>query len=376
MKKLVSVLLIAIMLMSVLSVSAFAESAKNIVSGDYLYAEKFAKAYVYGWNTEYAYAEVYYHYVDKNDPYSEIDWILVSATNLTVSPWGIKEVVGDRVFFEYSECHPFRFKYGVYDVNSGGFWELDERVLERFTDLAQVMDELKLGYAIGDADMDKELTIMDATYVQRVAAKLTEYDVDDDITGFYDYGGDLDYISDMNRDGYRDILDATAIQLKLVGLEDDSQYNEEMVTFSSDSRFVTSNAPDMPEGSAVEFENVFHYKESYFSSSIKVGFKYPGYYYAIIKSIDQYLEIFNDVPEKFTDEFFETQWLIVSMIYVGCDEAKGLISEIGVADDTLYVQTRQYITTDYESPTEPLYICLAAVDKDEVATVTNIVRVK
>ncbi len=218
MKKLVGILLIAVMLMSAVSVSAFA----NIISGDYLYEDKFVESFVTTYGDEepyYAYEEIYYHYVDENDPDSKIDWVLVSATNMNASPWGIKEVVGDRVFFAASELHPFRFNYGVYNVNSGYFFQLEESVLESFTDLAQVLDELKIGYPIGDADLDRKLSIMDATYVQQVAASLAEYDGSDDISGYHDFGGDLNYISDMNRDGVRSVLDATAIQMKLAKAE-------------------------------------------------------------------------------------------------------------------------------------------------------------
>lgn len=73
---------------------------------------------------------------------------------------------------------------------------------------------------IGDVDADKQLTVLDATKIQKVMAQLEEFDESNDISKHVDFGGDLDYISDFDHDGKTTILDAAEIQLVLAGIKD------------------------------------------------------------------------------------------------------------------------------------------------------------
>ena len=66
-------------------------------------------------------------------------------------------------------------------------------------------------YIIGDADGDGEVTILDATKIQRVLADLAK-----------DEDGMIARRGDANHDGL-DILDATRIQRYLVGYNDSQQ---------------------------------------------------------------------------------------------------------------------------------------------------------
>ncbi len=82
-----------------------------------------------------------------------------------------------------------------------------------------------VGYRIGDADFNRELNVKDATFIQKCLAGLQNFPDRDDVWGncetpgfghlSYEY---TDYISDFNRDGKRDIRDATAIQKHITGL--------------------------------------------------------------------------------------------------------------------------------------------------------------
>lgn len=222
MKKLISMFIVALMLVSVAVAPAFAYD--NITSGDYLYESKFVDYYItptYQYEGDfYSYSELYYHHVDENDPESEIDWVYVNAGTNTQAPWMAKRVVGDRVFYKNCGSRPFEFRHGIYDVKKESFFEITTEILHQYEGLAEALDELKVGTPIGDADMDGMLTILDATYIQRVAAHLCEYDRNDDISGYHKLGEvDLSYISDADMDGERTVMDATYIQNILVGID-------------------------------------------------------------------------------------------------------------------------------------------------------------
>lgn len=82
-----------------------------------------------------------------------------------------------------------------------------------------------VGKLIGDADNDKVITVKDATFIQKCLAGLQHFPDMDGVWGHcetpgfghlsYEYTA---YISDFNRDGNRDIRDATAIQKCIAGL--------------------------------------------------------------------------------------------------------------------------------------------------------------
>lgn len=220
MKKVISLILTMVLLVSALSVSVFATETEEET---YLYKDEFIEGYIGDYEYEdgyYFYKEVYYHHIDENDPESDIDWVLVNASNNMVLPWLVKGVIGDIVFYDYNQNCPFSFNWAVYDVANNYFSELSEAVFRTYKDLEQVCEEIGVGQPVGDADFDGKLTISDATYIQRVIAKLVEFKEQDDIMEFYPLYGDLDYVSDMNRDGERNIMDATAIQRKLAKFDD------------------------------------------------------------------------------------------------------------------------------------------------------------
>lgn len=220
MKKLISMIIVAIMMASiaVLPTAAY----ENATEGDYLYESKFVECYItptYQYEGDwYSYNERYYHHVDADDPESEIDWVYINAGTNMQAPWLAKRVVGDRVFWKSSGSIPFQFRHGIYDVKNDKFLEITTDILDDYDGLADVLVELKVGNPIGDADLDGMLTIMDATYIQRVTAQLCDYNVNDDISEYHKLGDvDLSYISDADMDSKRTVLDATCVQRKLAG---------------------------------------------------------------------------------------------------------------------------------------------------------------
>ena len=183
----------------------------------YRYLEQFKAEYIDSgmYFPDMIYEEVYNQYAFGKRPY-QIDWVLVHAYLNGPLPRECYAVLGDRVSLA-GDCVPFAVNYAVYDVNTKEFTDIcDIEDLSAYNGLEKQIEKLGIGVPIGDADGDKVLTVTDATYIQRVAAKLCEYDDIDDLSGRYQVNSELKFISDFNRDGQRNVMDATAIQRKLV----------------------------------------------------------------------------------------------------------------------------------------------------------------
>lgn len=71
---------------------------------------------------------------------------------------------------------------------------------------------------LGDIDGDDEITVIDATIIQRCDIRIQSFPEDDEIYAGGDFENTLKYYSDFNRDGERDILDATCVMRYSVGL--------------------------------------------------------------------------------------------------------------------------------------------------------------
>lgn len=93
----------------------------------------------------------------------------------------------------------------------------------------RAVDSCGAGKLIGDMDKDDELTVIDATLMQRCEVKLRDYPVDDiaemeglplryytqtysDSYPYYQVYDEITYFSDFDRNGERDIVDATRLQ--------------------------------------------------------------------------------------------------------------------------------------------------------------------
>ena len=193
----------------------------------YLFKDKLISKYDFEpYTAEYMdYEEMYYHY-DEN---GNMDWVLLYANVHNTDPWIYNIIFRDRILM-CGTNRPFSFGYGIYDVKEDEFHDIiTDEIQNYFFDLSaydgleEVFDSLKLGYPIGDANHDHELSIMDATQIQLVLAKLATFDYEDRVDYYHGYKdwselGYPKYISDINCDGERNILDATAIQMKLAKL--------------------------------------------------------------------------------------------------------------------------------------------------------------
>ena len=192
-------------------------------------------------------------YMAFND-YQEIcstdDWALVFATTNSYDPWEVVDHIriGDRILSWYTPgAAVYPFGYFVFNAAEDTFYPIDRFVypvsgtekdatgkyikvileptisLDDYPGLIEALDTLKIGRAVGDADGDGELTVLDATQIQRVKANLEEMD---EKTDLYETGigkeseapATWKSWSDADDDGSVTVLDATRIQRTLARL--------------------------------------------------------------------------------------------------------------------------------------------------------------
>ncbi|MEE0873610.1 MAG: hypothetical protein UIH27_09130 [Ruminococcus sp.] len=161
-----------------------------------------------------SYDELYYHYDENNC----IDWALVYGTTRYHTALEIYAVLGNRVFTQNMGDIPFVLGYGVYDAQEDTFIDLGYVYYsDRYEGLKEAIDELDIGTLIGDMNDDNDLTVKDATMIQKSLAGITDFSADDTVAeefnnAFPNNTPQLAYKSDVNRNGARDIGDATDVQ--------------------------------------------------------------------------------------------------------------------------------------------------------------------
>ena len=165
--------------------------------------------------------EEYYHMVYKDDEPVGWDWILVSALDCSIEYCTVlfDSVVGGRALSAGAwPYRPFLFGYGIFDMKQDRYFDLTEIDFDDYDGLYELwqdykIDSMTLGVCefpvlIGDADGDSEVSILDATRIQRYLADLCKR-TDIALKN-----------SDADGDGEVTILDATRIQRDLVYMEE------------------------------------------------------------------------------------------------------------------------------------------------------------
>ena len=142
------------------------------------------------------------------------DWALVRAFRFDLcyaTALHSAAVGGRRLTSSALGWNPFTFAYGVYNARQDRYYDLTQINFDDYDGLYEVWQKLELTtpfgriyedspYFDGDADGDSEVTILDATRIQRRLADLcSKYDI-------------VETSADVDRDGSVTILDATYIQ--------------------------------------------------------------------------------------------------------------------------------------------------------------------
>ncbi len=218
MKKVTCTILVICMITIMASASVVSSNAEIT----YDYKNEFEVAFDYE-GYYYEYEEYYKYYAETNDTDTP-DWVFGSAL-LNAEPSPCQGTFGDYVLYSSGLCEPYYLGFFVYVPNENKYYDIIEAWDLGFENLELAFNEcVKNGYygirLIGDADLDGELSVLDATFIQRALSKQCEFSAEDFVEGRCIYGDSLWYLSDFNRDGERSVLDATAIQMKLAKVED------------------------------------------------------------------------------------------------------------------------------------------------------------
>ena len=165
-------------------------------------------------DVEVLYYKELYHHKDKN---GDTDWVLINGSTNMGYPAPLNTTIGNRVIRLDSCGVPFDSGYGIYDVKNDTFIDAISAARKGYDGFAKVFDELGGGRLLGDLDGDNQLTIIDATIMQRCQVGVRDYPIDDEIkvdNGMWNYSAN--YYSDFDRDGVRSILDVTKLQRYLI----------------------------------------------------------------------------------------------------------------------------------------------------------------
>ena len=376
MKKLVSVLLVMILALSAM-VTASADGSYPVQEELlYQFEDRFVEQFSATYDqieSLYVYDELYYH-LDEN---GQIDWCLISAKpNADLETADIKYLKFNDFVLHSNSTKSFFFDmmYGIYDVAADEFMSIVDcyNELDKFEGAVDVLRNVPQSRPIGDYDNDHRLSILDATGIQRMLAKLDDIRYD----GYHDKIGNMGSFFDVDGDSDVSILDATAIQRKLALLDSEPvdkepAINEEMI-FSDYSQRLR----DLPEGT-VELTFNKEYSAMQFLSSVYnedvIGTRNSV---VVIKSNAQYKTLFNSKAPEFTDEFFESNWLVAAFIRTGCYEGIAPISKVAKDGDTLYVQATVYISAEgFVQPIDPFWLSIVSVDKELLKDIKTVVEV-
>ncbi len=175
-----------------------------------------------------SYDEHYEYYSSNNTSTGDEttpDYVLVSVYTNCFFEAPTVMVFGDYIMIDKDSTNvPFYFGKGIYIPAEDKLDSLTYAYDMGIEGIESVFTEGGLGLLIGDMDSDRVVTIKDATFIQKCIAGL-EYFATSDYLGdlVFVAGADKEiptprYISDFNRDGERNIKDATAIQKHIAGL--------------------------------------------------------------------------------------------------------------------------------------------------------------
>lgn len=139
-------------------------------------------------------------------------YFLIPARYSLELPVEISKRYGDYILENYNEYIPSIFGYLAVNPETGDMINLEDGIASGVIDTDKLFDtQISIDmYMLGDADNDGELTIKDATVVQRAGIGLTD---------IVKTATKQDTVFDYNGDGRVSILDVTCIQKKLVNLE-------------------------------------------------------------------------------------------------------------------------------------------------------------
>ena len=222
MKRLIAILLSAVLLIACLPLTAAAAKETSIEQKFRLLLEDMEIAY-----GAHRPDSSYYKELAQNDAWVLFRGGMNDPNAGDGTPTYRYATVGNKLIASHIASEPFKSGYGVYDKGSGAFYDLTVAWERGFGGLYDAWNALPSdaelarecsAVLIGDADGDGKVNILDATRIQRVLAKLdADTSPGPDSADFF-YGWPIAGVCDYDRDGKVTVLDATSIQRCLVSL--------------------------------------------------------------------------------------------------------------------------------------------------------------
>ncbi|MBQ4128975.1 MAG: dockerin type I repeat-containing protein [Ruminococcus sp.] len=308
--------------------------------------------------------ELYNVYSDELN--TQLDWALIEAfsgrlVEPTEIPTVFTTIVENVVFSTVYYYDPFETPYCIYDAQKDEFIAITKVNFDEYEGLREVFCSGEYGILVGDLDADKEVTVIDASKIQRIVAGLEQIDIF--------------AVADFNGDKSVDVLDATSIQRKLANLASPTVYNEDLVFVSySDKSYYPQGRPQMPpDYCGIAFEDVYSKSGIYDIENYVNADYYNEDFLAVIKTKEQYDEIFKVENDVYDEEFFENNYLLAALYTLDCDEADGNLYDVAVMNKTMYVKITEIVDPGSGiSPTTPRFVLLTKLEKDQVKSVTDI----
>ena len=123
-------------------------------------------------------------------------------------------MIGDYIVYSQTVYSPYPVGLYVFSTKNSAIYTLKEAWDAQLPNMEWILNYVGK-YRFGDVDFDYEITIKDATAIQKHLAEIEILEKD---YTFADENGVRYHLSDFDRDGERTIKDATAIQKYIAGL--------------------------------------------------------------------------------------------------------------------------------------------------------------
>ncbi len=167
----------------------------------------------------YLYKEIYEYYSEKPSSPDEAtpDYVLVFAAHPYCGPMLNPQRIGEYVVFANNVYSPYSLGYHIYVPAEDKIYTLAQAYEAKIEGIDKAFTDsgIEAGPA-GDADGDGRITVKDATYIQKLIAKLIP------VSGDYAEYVFSDKVCDYNQDGKVTISDATCLQKIAAGIAWDS----------------------------------------------------------------------------------------------------------------------------------------------------------
>lgn len=288
MKRTLAILLCAALLLSCLPILSAGAKEIGVEQKFKLLLDDIEIAYPHHQANQYYFAEL-----KKTDSWTLIRGGMRDLNQLAKTPDLHYATVGNKLVWSNKNSEPFKSGYGVYDAKSGAFYDLTDAWGRDFSGLRDAWnampgdegDPRECGaQLIGDADSDNEVTILDATRIQRYVAELDADPFTQTLKKDYYFGYPLYKCTDYDRDGDFTIMDATKVQRHIADLPNmldykvkwnESEYTPDDLKYRE--KYIVTDRSQLHEEYPDEKRMLDTYDDSFFTDQMLVGVNILGH---------------------------------------------------------------------------------------------------